>query len=382
MATKDYYELLGVSKSASFDEIKRAFRSKAKEFHPDYHPGDKEAERQFKEINEAYEVLKDDQKRAAYDRYGHEAYTSGMSGASGMGGNGFGGFDFSGTGFESIFEEMFGGFGGARRNQQQGSGQVRGSDVRHDVFISLQEAYEGLKKTINIDTYQACEACGGKGGKSLEQCATCGGYGRVRQRQGFFVVDTECPTCHGSGKTVKDPCSKCGGEGRVRKKRTLEVNIPKGVDSGIRMRLPGEGDAGIHGGAAGDLYVFLTVKKHEIFEREGANLYCEVPVPMTTAALGGTVVVPTMSGVGEKVEIKAGMQSGFQMKIKGKGMPLLKREGAGDLFVTFKVETPTHLSARQKELLKEFAAESGDDNQEACSDFLCQIKKLWNNIVD
>lgn len=378
MTNQNYYDLLGVSKSASFDEIKRAFRVKAKECHPDYHPGDTTAEAKFKEINEAYEVLKDDQKRAAYDRYGHQAYTSGMGQSGGAGG--FGGFDFSGTGFESIFEEMFSGFTRGAQSSRGETNQNRGSDLRYDLTISLQEAYDGLKKSIDIETYVSCEECSGKGGKSLEQCETCGGYGRVRQRQGFFVVDTDCPTCQGTGKTVKDPCSKCKGTGRVRKKRTLEVNIPKGVDTGIRMRLPNEGHVGVHGGQSGDLYVFLTVKKHEIFEREGANLYCEVPVPMTVAALGGTIEVPLMTGKTEQLEIRPGIQSGHQMKLKGKGMPVLKSGSFGDLFVTLKVETPKHLTPRQKELLKEFAAESKENTQEACTDFLSQIKKLWNNI--
>lgn len=381
MGKQDYYEVLGVSKTAQFEEIKRSFRCKAKECHPDYHPGDEKAEIRFKEINEAYEVLKDDQKRAAYDRYGHEAYVGGMGQQGFGGGHGFGGFDFSGTGFESIFEEIFSGFGGqAQGGSKQQPAQSRGSDMRHDVTITLQEAYDGVKKPITIETYVSCEACYGKGGKSLETCSTCNGYGRVRQRQGFFVVDTDCPTCRGSGKMVKDPCPECKGQGRVKKKRTLEVNIPKGVDTGIRMRLPEEGDAGIHGASTGDLYVFLTIKKHAIFEREGANLYCEVPVPMTTAALGGTVTVPTMKGIGEKVEIKAGMQTGHQTKIKGLGMPTLKGESFGDMFVTFRVETPTNLNAKQKEILKQFATESGEENQSACSDFLCQIKKIWDNI--
>lgn len=378
MTTQNYYDLLGVGKTASFDEIKRAFRVKAKECHPDYHPGDTVAEAKFKEINEAYEVLKDDQKRAAYDRYGHQAYTSGMNGAGG-GAAGFGGFDFSGTGFESIFEEMFSGFTG--RSRSSGEPRVnRGSDLRYDLEISLQEAYDGLKKSIDIETYVACDSCDGKGGKSLDQCDTCGGYGHIRQRQGFFVVDTDCPTCNGTGKKVKDACSKCKATGRVRKKRTLEVNIPKGIDSGIRMRLAGEGHVGQNGGTAGDLYVFLTVKNHEIFEREGANLYCEVPIPMTTAALGGTIEVPTMSGKTEKLEIKAGTQSGHQVKLKGKGMPILKSSSFGDLYVSLKVETPKHLTQRQKELLKEFALESKEETQEACTDFLSQIKKLWDNI--
>ena len=377
MTTQNYYDLLGVEKSASFDEIKRAFRVKAKECHPDYHPGDTAAEAKFKEINEAYEVLKDDQKRAAYDRYGHQAYTSGMNGAGGA--SGFGGFDFSGTGFESIFEEMLSGFAGRARSAGEARAN-RGADLRYDLEISLQEAYDGLKKSIDVETYVSCDDCSGKGGKSLEQCDTCGGYGHIRQRQGFFVVDTECPACNGTGKKVKDACSKCKGSGRVRKKRTLEVNIPKGIDSGVRMRLSGEGHVGLNGGPAGDLYVFLTVKNHEIFEREGANLYCEVPIPMTTAALGGTIDVPTMSGKTEKLEIKAGTQSGHQVKLKGKGMPILKSSSFGDLYVSLKVETPKHLTQRQKELLKEFAKESKEETQEACTDFLSQIKKLWDNI--
>lgn len=377
MTTQNYYDLLGVEKSASFDEIKRAFRVKAKECHPDYHPGDTAAEAKFKEINEAYEVLKDDQKRAAYDRYGHQAYTSGMGGAGGA--SGFGGFDFSGTGFESIFEEMFSGFTGRARSGGEPRAN-RGSDLRYDLEISLQEAYDGIKKSIDVETYVSCDDCSGKGGKSLDQCDTCGGYGHIRQRQGFFVVDTECPTCNGTGKKVKDPCSKCKGTGRIRKKRTLEVNVPKGIDSGIRMRLSGEGHVGKNGGTAGDLYVFLTVKPHEIFEREGANLYCEIPIPMTTAALGGMIDVPTMSGKTEKLEIKAGTQSGHQVKLKGKGMPILKSASFGDLYVSLKVETPKHLTQKQKELLKEFAKESKEETQEACTDFLSQIKKLWDNI--
>lgn len=380
MAQKDYYETLGVSRDADAAEIKRAFRAKAKECHPDIHPGDAAAEVQFKAINEAYEVLKDEQKRAAYDRYGHDAFTNGMGNAGFGGGAGFGGFDFAGSGFESIFEEMFSGFGGGRR-AGSGEAKLRGADVRHDVSITLQEAYEGLKKPITVETSVACEACGGKGGKKIESCPTCGGLGRIRQRQGFFVVDTDCPDCHGTGKIVKEPCSECRGKGSIRKKRTLEINIPKGVDTGVRMRLAGEGDAGLFGGPNGDLYVFLTVKKHSIFDREGADLYCEMPVPMVTAALGGTVKIPTMSGTPESYEIKAGMQSGTQVKIKGKGMPKLRSDSYGDLYVTFRVETPTHLNAKQKELLKQFADESKEDNQEACSDFLCQIKKIWNDFT-
>lgn len=373
--SQNYYELLGVSQSASFAEIKRAFRVKAKECHPDYHPGDADSEKKFKEINEAYEVLKDEQKRAAYDRYGHDAYTRGMGQGGGFGqgfGQGFGGFDFTGTGFENIFEEVFNGFGGRRRQ----AATNRGNDIRYDLTIDLADAYTGLKKNITVDTFTKCESCNGKGGKHLETCPTCGGQGHVRQRQGFFVVETECPVCHATGKTVKEPCSTCGGTGRVRKKRTLEVNIPAGVDTGVRMRLSGEGDAALNGGESGDLYVFLTVKEHPIFKRDGINLYCEVPVPMTTAALGGDILIPTMDGKGETVKIKPGLQTGAEMRLKGKGMPVLKSGSFGDLYVIFRVETPTNLTSRQKELLAEFTA-AGQDNQTACSDFLAQIKKLF-----
>ncbi len=374
MTSKTYYELLGVERTASFEEIKRAFRVKAKEFHPDHHSGEKEAEEKFKKINEAYDVLKDEQKRAAYDRYGHEAYVNGMNGAR-SGGAGFGGFDFSGSGFESIFEEMFQNFGGGAARQTH----QRGEDVRFDLEISLAEAYAGVKKTITVETFVACEKCAGKGGKDTTVCPTCSGRGHVRQRQGFFVMETECPTCRATGKVVKDPCAACHGTGRVRKKRTLEVNVPAGVDTGIRMRLAGEGNAGLNGLSAGDLYVFLRVQEHEIFKRQGDDLFCEIPVSMVTAALGGDVFVPTMDGKGQHHDVKPGLQSGERLRLKGLGMPMLKSFQKGDLYVTFKVETPTKLTSRQKELLAEFAKESGD-NQQACQDFFCRIKKIWDNL--
>lgn len=379
MSNQNYYELLGVERTASFEEIKRAFRVQAKKYHPDYHPGDKEAETRFKQINEAYEVLKDDQKRAAYDQYGHEAYVNGMGRS---GGAGFGGFDFSGTGFESIFEEMFGaGFGGGTAARSR-TRQVKGSDVRYDLNITLDDSFTGVKQNITVETYVQCAACDGKGGESLETCPTCGGGGHVRQRQGFFVVETVCPVCRGTGKSVKNPCKECAGSGRIRKKRTLEVNIPAGVDSGVRMRLAGEGNAGLNGGPAGDLYVFLTVQPHDIFVRQGNDLYCEIPVPMTTAALGGEVKIPTMGGKAEKHTVSAGLQSGDQVRLKNKGMPILKSGGAfGDLYVSFKVETPTNLTDRQKELLREFAAEEGE-HQQACTDFFCRLKKIWQDWTD
>lgn len=363
----DYYEILGVSKTASADEIKRAFRSKAKDCHPDYHPNDKGAEQRFKELNEAYDVLKDNQKRAAYDQYGHGAFNGGN-------GAGFGGFDFSGSGFESIFEEMFSNFGGGRSRT---SAQAAPVDMRYDLEISLEEAYRGLKKKIKVENYASCPKCDGKGGKETQTCPTCGGYGHVRQRQGFFVMDTPCPVCQGTGKSIKDPCRDCQGTGRVRQTKELEVNIPKGVDSGVRMRLSGEGSVGVRGQKSGDLYVFLSVKKHDVFEREGEHLFCEMPIPMTTAALGGKIIVPTIDGHGAEMDVKAGTQSGAQMKVKGKGMPRLRSDSYGDLYVNLVVETPKNMTARQKELLKEFADEE-KNNQSGYTDFLNKVKNWWD----
>lgn len=367
----DYYETLGVEKTASFEEIKRAFRVKAMDCHPDHHAGDPEAEKKFKELAEAYEVLKDDEKRATYDRVGHEAFKAGMGGHGGFQG-GFGGFDFSGAGFEDLFAEMFGMTRGRPR-----SGKVQGSDVRYDLEVSLEEAYHGLKKKINVNTYVPCESCKGVGGEGLDTCATCGGMGVVRQRQGFFVMETTCPVCHGTGKTIKKPCKECSGTGRIRKKRDLEITIPAGVDTGVRMRLSGEGDVAPNGGTAGDLYVFLNVKPHKLFTRQDNDLYVEVPVPMVTAALGGDVFVPTLDGKGENYTIKAGLQSGTQIKIKNKGMPVLKSDRFGDLYVTFRVETPTNLTNDQKELLKQFGGMS-KKNSTLCEDFKNLVSKIFD----
>lgn len=374
MNEQDYYDLLGVSREAGADELKRAFRVKAKEYHPDYHPDDPAAEEKFKKINEAYEILKDPQKRAAYDRYGTDAF-SGANGMNGGFGFGFGGngFGFGDTGFESIFEEMF--TGSARRTKANAT--PKGEDVRVDLSISLEEAYQGVKKNISVETFIACEACNGKGGKSVQTCPSCNGTGRMRQRQGFFVIETECPACRGTGKSVKDPCSHCKGTGRVRKKRTLEVNVPSGVDNGIRMRLSGEGNAGFQGGPAGDVYVFLTVKNHEIFERNGNDLYCEMPIDMTMAALGGQIKVPTLDGKGHTVQVKAGTQPDTRLCIPGKGMPLLRGAGYGDLFVTLKVAIPTKLSAKARTLLEELThlKETGEIKNETDS-LLSKIKRF------
>lgn len=370
MSKQDYYDMLGVSRTASADELKRAFRIKAKECHPDYHPDDKTAESRFKELNEAYEVLKDPQKRAAYDQYGHDAFKQG-GGAGGFGGfgQGFGGFSGFG-GFENIFEEMF---SGATRSSRGTAQPQKGEDVRYDLELTLEEAYQGLKKTITVDNFVKCDTCSGKGGKSVQTCPSCGGTGRMRQRQGFFVFETDCPACRGTGKSVKDACGNCKGTGRIRKKRTLEVNVPKGVDTGIRMRLSGEGNAGFQGTPHGDMYVFIAIKDHDVFVREGNDLYCEMPIDIATLALGGELKVPTIDGKGAMAQIKAGTQTGTRIRLKGKGMPVLRGSGFGDLYVDLRVVTPTNLSDRQKELLREF---SGLEKNKGDDGFLSKIKRF------
>lgn len=359
MAKTDYYELLGAERGASADELKKAYRKMAMKYHPDKNPGDAAAEHKFKEINEAYDVLRDDQKRAAYDRYGHEAFEQGgMGGAGGFGG----GFDFAG-GLGDIFEEMFGEIlgGGGRRGGGGPQPAQRGSDLRYDMRLTLEEAFKGTEKSIRVASMVSCEACGGQGaapGTSATQCPSCSGLGRVRVQQGFFTIERTCPTCQGAGRVIKDPCKSCQGTGRVRKERSLAVTIPAGVESGTRVRLSGEGEAGQRGGRAGDLYVVLSVDSHPFYQREGANLHCRVPIPMTMAALGGKVAVPTIDGTPIEVEVKAGTQSGHQVRMRGKGMSVLRSSSRGDLYVELTVETPVHLNKRQKELLEEFAIES------------------------
>lgn len=359
MSKADYYELLGVQRGASADEMKKAYRKMAMKYHPDKNPGDKEAEHKFKEISEAYDVLRDDQKRAAYDRYGHAAFEQG--GFGGGGGGGFGGFDFAG-GFGDIFEEMFGEIlgGGGRRGGAQQAGQ-RGSDLRYDLNLTLEEAFKGTEKTIKVATLVMCEECKGNGaaaGTTATTCTMCEGHGRVRAQQGFFTIERTCPTCQGAGRVIKDPCRACQGAGRVRKERSLAVTIPAGVESGTRVRLSGEGEAGQRGARAGDLYVVLSIDPHALYQRDGANLHCRVPIPMTMAALGGKVSVPTIDGQAAEVEVKAGTQSGHQIRVRGKGMSVLRSTSRGDLYVELTVETPVHLTKRQKELLEEFAIES------------------------
>lgn len=369
---KDYYELLGLQKGATDVEIKKAYRTLAMKYHPDRNPGNAEAELKFKEVTEAYEVLKDSQKRAAYDRYGHAAFAQG----AGAGAGGFGGFNFdfgggSGAGFGSIFEDIFSEFmGGARRSRQQEG--VRGADIRYDLEITLEEAYKGLTKEIEIQTAVKCEDCHGTGaaeGSKAETCDTCHGTGRVRRQAGFFIEERTCPTCNGTGKVIKNPCKKCGGTGKVSQKKVLEVTIPAGIDSGNRMRLAGQGEAGMNGGPNGDLYIFVHIKPHPIFKRDAANLYCTVPLSMTTAALGGEIDIPCIDGSSEKVKIDEGTQSGTEVRLRKKGMTMLQSKSVGDLFVRFTVETPTKLTDKQKELLKQFAEESKESSPQSTGFF-------------
>ena len=377
MAKKDFYETLGVSKNASATEIKSAYRSMAKKCHPDLHPNDKEAEKQFKEITEAYEVLSDPQKRAAYDQYGHAAFEGGAGGFGG--GNPFGGF--SAGGFSDLFEEMFNGFmGGSGRTQADMN--TRGNDLRYDMTISLKEAFTGVKKQIEINTFVSCPKCNGKGGDNVESCTTCGGRGRVRRQSGFFMMETPCPACNGTGHVITKPCPDCKGTGRIKQKQVLEVSVPAGVDTGVRMRLAGKGEAGLNGGQNGDLYVFIMVEEGKLFTRHEQDLYCSVPISMTMAALGGSIQIPTIDGNDEKetIKIPAGTQSGTEIKIKGRGMPIMRGSARGDLYVTLNVETPTNLTKRQKELLEEFDAEDTGKSTPKTNAFWENIKKIFESL--
>jgi molecular chaperone DnaJ len=382
MAKRDYYETLGVAKGATADEIKKGYRKKAKELHPDRNADNPKAEAQFKEANEAYEVLKDADKKAAYDRYGHAAFEGGMGGGGGRPGGGFGGGrgDFS-SAFSDVFDDLFGDFMGG---QQRGGGRraARGSDLRYNLNITLEEAFHGQQKTINVPTSVACGSCegsGAEGGAEPTSCPTCSGMGKVRAQQGFFTVERTCPTCSGLGQIVKNPCKGCKGSGRVQKDRSLSVNIPAGVETGTRIRLSGEGEVGMHGGPSGDLYIFIEVAAHELFERDGANLFCRVPVAMSTAALGGSIEVPTIDGGRGRVQIPAGSQSGRQMRLRGKGMPPLRGGNTGDMFIELAVETPVNLTSRQKELLREFEEMSENNNPESSS-FFSTVKGFWDSM--
>jgi molecular chaperone DnaJ len=382
MSKSDFYEILGVSKDASADDLKKAFRKLAMQHHPDRNPGDKAAEAKFKEINEAYDVLKDEQKRGAYDRFGHAAFEQGGGRPGGGGGPG-GGFEFNfgSGGFADIFDEMFGDFVGGRRG---GGGAGRGADLRYNMEITLEDAFKGRQSTIRVASLATCETCSGTGaerGAKPVACTACRGHGKVRSQQGFFTVERTCPSCGGRGQTIDKPCRTCNGEGRTRRERTLNVAIPAGVDDGTRIRLSGEGEAGSRGGPTGDLYIFLSVAPHKLFKRDGNDLHVRVPIPMTTAALGGTIEVPSVDGTRAKVNIPPGTQSSHGFRLRGKGMPLLRGQSRGDLFVEAIVETPVNLTKRQQELLREFEkAGTAEKTSPESAGFFGKVKELWDDL--
>jgi len=371
MAKRCYYDVLAVDRTASDVEIKSAFRKQAMVCHPDRNPGDRDAERRFKEINEAYEVLKDPDKRAAYDRFGHAAFDRSMGGGAAAG---FGA-DFATT-FSDIFDDLFG-MGG--RGRGRGSGRERGADLRYNMEISLQEAYVGKTAQIRIPTSVTCEACSGSGaqaGTKPTACPMCAGQGRVRHAQGFFTLERTCPNCQGRGQVIDSPCGACAGSGRVTRERTLSVNIPPGVEDGTRIRLAGEGEAGVRGGPSGDLYIFLSLSSHPFFQREGADLHCRVPVSMVMAAIGGECEVPTIDGGKTKVKIPGGTQSGRRFRLAGKGMPILRARQSGDMYVQVMVETPQNLTKKQRELLLEFEQLSSTETQPESAGFLGKVKEF------
>lgn len=380
MASNDYYETLGVQRDAGAADFKSAYRRLAKEYHPDRNPDDDAAEAKFKDISEAYEVLSDEQKRAAYDRMGHAAFQQGAQGGAPGGGD----FGF-GSSFADVFDDLFGEFMGGRRGG--GQGNARGSDLRYNMEISLEDAFHGRQTEIRVPTTVTCQPCSGSGARDASKpsvCPTCQGMGKVRSQSGFFTVERTCPTCQGAGHVISDPCPSCGGAGRNQKDKTLSVNIPEGVEDGTRIRLSGEGEAGLRGGPAGDLYIFLSVAPHRLFQRDGQHLYCRVPIPMTTAALGGNIEVPTLDGARARVTIPAGAQTGRQFRLKGKGMPPLKNRGGGtgDLYIQATVETPVNLTQIQKDLLDEFAKEGTTRTNPESEGFMARVKELWDDLKD
>lgn len=379
--SKDFYATLGVDKTASDDDLKKAYRKLAMQYHPDRNKDDPKAEAKFKEISEAYDTLKDPQKRAAYDRYG----TAGNPfGGGGMGG----GAGFGGGSFSDIFDEMFGDImsGGGRRGGS--NGPMRGSDVQFSLDITLEEAYKGKEAKIKIPTVDPCDSCNGSGaedGAKPETCSTCNGSGRVRATQGFFTIERTCPTCGGNGSTISHPCKKCGGAGRMRGEKTQTISIPSGIDSDRRIRMAGEGEAGVRGGQRGDLYILINVKPHPLFKRDGANLHCRVPIPMTTAALGGSIEIPTIDGSKNTVKIPAGTQTGNQLRVKGKGMSVLRSDARGDLYIELFVETPVNLDKKQVDIMKQLddtLEKSGRKNTPESTGFFNKVKELWDDLTD
>ena len=382
MSKRDYYEVLGVPRDADDAALKSAFRKQAKKYHPDQNQDNPEAEAKFKELNEAYDALKDPQSRAAYDRFGHQAFENGSPGGpGGPGGPGFG-QDFASS-MSDIFDDLFGEFvgGGQRGGGRRGGGRTRGADLRYNMEISLDEAYEGKTAQIKVPTAVTCETCSGSGAKkgtSPSTCGMCHGAGKVRASQGFFTVERTCPTCGGRGEVIQDPCEACNGAGRIEKERTLQVNIPSGVEDGTRIRLANEGEAGARGGPSGDLYIFLSIKPHPFFQRDGADLFCRVPISMPTAALGGEIEVPSLKGARVKVKVPEGTQSGKQFRLKGKGMPVLRSSQHGDLYIQVNVETPMNLTKKQKKLLEEFQGESTDKTSPESEGFFSRMKEFLN----
>jgi molecular chaperone DnaJ len=371
MSKRDYYEVLGVPKSADDAALKSAFRKKAMEFHPDKNPGDKTAEVKFKEVNEAYQVLSDPQKRAAYDRMGHAAFEQG-GGQSGFGP------DFASS-MSDMFEDIFGDVFGQGRRRGPG-GRERGADLRYNLEISLEEAFAGKAATLKVPTAMTCEPCSGTGakpGSKPKQCPTCKGAGRVRAAQGFFAIERTCPTCNGRGEVIEDPCRSCGGVGRVTRERQLSVNIPAGVEDGTRIRLSGEGEAGLRGSPSGDLYIFVSLKPHAFYQRDGADLFSRVPISMVQAALGGEFKVPALDGSEALVKVPEGTQTGKQFRLRGKGMPVLRSRDVGDLYIQVQVETPQNLSKRQRELLQEFDKLSSKDTQPESAGFFSRMKDFF-----
>lgn len=373
MSKRDYYEVLGVSKQASDADIKKAFRLKAKQLHPDQNRDNPNAEIEFKEVAEAYEILKDPEKKAAYDRFGHAAFEHGMGGGQG----GFSQADFGN--FGDVFEDLFGEFLGGSRRKRSSAG-VRGQDMRYNMTVTLEEAFKSKNSSITIPSFDKCDLCQGSGcanGTQPETCHTCGGRGNVRMQSGFFTVERTCPNCNGEGRVIKNPCSKCRGAGQVQKDKRLDVSIPAGVDNGTRIRITGEGGAGQRGAGNGDLYIFIDVKPHTIFERREADLYCKVPISMVTAALGGKIDVPTIDGSKVRVNIPEGTQTGRKIRLKDKGMPVLRSSKFGDLYIEIFVETPVNLSAGQKDILKSFADGCNVNNNPENEGFFSKVKDLF-----
>ncbi len=378
MAKRDFYDVLGVSKGAGADDLKRAYRRKARDLHPDRNKDNPDAEAQFKEVNEAYDILKDPEKKAAYDQFGHAAFDGSVQQRGEF--RGFSNADFP-SAFSDMFENLFGGDPMGRRGGRQRA--THGEDLRYDLQVSLEDAYSGIERTIEIDATVNCSSCDGTGAESGTEpltCPTCSGLGRVRAQQGIFtMVERACPTCSGMGQIVNSPCSVCRGAGRERTSRSLSVSIPAGIETGTRFRLAGKGEAGLRGGPAGDLYIFVHVREHALFVRDGQDLFCTVPVSVATAALGGDIEVPNIDGGRSRVRIPEGSQSGRQMRLRGKGMPALRSSGIGDMFIELTVETPVNLTSRQKSLLREFDSLSSNNNPQASS-FLSKVKNFWDSI--